>query len=270
MSKMFLLVLVLSCLASACQSFSSVTRRGAGTLLNVELKSDEPNPEAVTDKAVKVMQNRLNAIGADGEVRKTTPNRLEIKVFGDADMARIKDFLLASSKFELRKVVSPPSPAPMQTFPTKEEAIKALGGAVPADRKVLPYAERDSRNSAGQSSRWIIVENPAIVDGTELRDASAASLGSRDSIGENYNIQFSLNPAGAQKFGDWTGKNINNYLAAVLNDEVKSAAYIKTQIFDQGQIDGRFTKQAAEDLALIMKSGYLPATFQLIDEKKFE
>ena len=42
------------------------------------------------------------------------------------------------------------------------------------------------------------------------------------------------------------------------------------QIFDQGQIDGRFTRQSAEDLALIMKSGYLPATFQVIDEKKFE
>jgi preprotein translocase subunit SecD len=108
------------------------------------------------------------------------------------------------------------------------------------------------------------------VDGSELRDASALSLGDRDNLGATYNIMFSLTSAGAQKFGDWTGKNINNYLAVVLNDEVKSAAYIKTQILDQGQIDGRFTKQAAEDLALIMKSGYLPATFQLIDEKKFE
>ena len=38
-------------------------------------------------------------------------------------------------------------------------------------------------------------------------------------------------------------------------DKVKSTAYIKSQIFDQGQIDGRFTKESGEDLALTLKSG---------------
>ena len=66
------------------------------------------------------------------------------------------------------------------------------------------------------------------------------------------------------------GRNIGKYLAIVLNDEVKSAPIIKGQIFDSGQIDGRFTKAAAEDLALILKSGYLPATLTLIDESGFE
>ena len=208
------------------------------------------------------MRNRLSALGVDREVEKTVANRLEIKIYDDADIQRVKQVVLAESRFELRKVVSPPAPAPMQTFATKEEAVKSLGGAIPTDRKVLLYAQRE-----GKPNQWLVVENPAIVDGSQLRDASAISQAQN---GGDYQINFSLNPAGAEKLGNWSGANINNYLAVVLNDEVKSAAYIKTQIFDQGIIDGRFTKAAADDLALVMKSGYLPATFQLVDEKKIE
>ena len=48
------------------------------------------------------------------------------------------------------------------------------------------------------------------------------------------------NLGGAEKFGAWTGANINEYMGVVLNDEVKSIAYIKSQIYDQGEISGRF------------------------------
>ena len=61
--------------------------------------------------------------------------------------------------------------------------------------------------------------------------------------GSDYQISFALKPAGAEKFGAWTGANINQYMGVVLNDEVKSIAFIKSQIFDQGQIGGRFTKR---------------------------
>ncbi len=56
-------------------------------------------------------------------------------------------------------------------------------------------------------------------------------------------------------------------MGVVLNGEVKSAAYIKGQIFDQGQISGRFTKQSAEDLALTLKSGALPAKLEYQEER---
>src|SRR5687768_6112586 len=211
-SKTLLLFLVLICLV-ACGTLSRFTHKG-GTLLNIELKTDEPNVEEVTDNAVKILQNRLNAFGVDGEVQKTLPNRIEIKIYGDSDVQRLKEILLAESRFELRKVVTPPTPQPIQTFPSKEAAVQSLGGTIPSNRKILPYAERSFDESAKQ---WIIVENPSIVDGRELRDASPFT--STDLEG-NYQIFFTLTPAGAQKFGEWTGKNINNYLAIVLNDEV--------------------------------------------------
>ena len=71
-----------------------------------------------------------------------------------------------------------------------------------------------------------------------------------------------MKPNGAVKFGDWTSKNIGAYMAVVLNDQVKSAPYIKSRIDDQGQIDGRFTKSSADDLVLTLKSGALPAKIE--------
>ena len=59
--------------------------------------------------------------------------------------------------------------------------------------------------------------------------------------------------------------NINQYLGVVLNDEVKSIAFIRSRISDQGEISGRFTKQSAEDLALILRSGALPAPLKIIE-----
>jgi len=56
-------------------------------------------------------------------------------------------------------------------------------------------------------------------------------------------------------------------MGVVLNDEVKSIAYIKSQIFDQGEISGRFTKESAEDLALTLRSGALPAPIEYQEER---
>src|SRR4029078_9815777 len=56
-------------------------------------------------------------------------------------------------------------------------------------------------------------------------------------------------------------------MGVVLENEVKSIAYIKSQIFDSGQIEGRFTKQSAEDLALTLRSGALPASIEYLEER---
>jgi preprotein translocase subunit SecD len=138
----------------------------------------------------------------------------------------------------------------------------------------LPYYERDaaaSTDTANQPQQkpppqYVVVEYPAVVDGEELRDASAYSP-TQNPNGSDFQINFSFKPTGAQKFGEWTGRNINNYMGVVLDGEVKSAAYIRSQIFDQGQIDGRFTQDAANDLVLTLKSGALPAEIEYQEER---
>ena len=128
--------------------------------------------------------------------------------------------------------------------------------------------ERNEPGTSEQSSEaspqtWVVVEAPAIVDGSKLRNATAVQ--SRAGA-DDYQIAFSLRPEGADTFGAWTGAHINDYIGVVLNGEVKSIAYIKSQISDQGEITGRFTRESAEDLALTLRSGALPAPVKIIEE----
>jgi preprotein translocase subunit SecD len=109
----------------------------------------------------------------------------------------------------------------------------------------------------------VVVESSAIIDGGDLRSASAVANRNQN----DYEIAFSLNKNGAEKFGNWTAAHINEYLAVVLNDEVRSIAYIRSQIADQGEITGSFTKQSAEDLALVLKSGSLPYPVKVVDDR---
>ena len=224
------------------------------------------------EQALKIIESRINAFGVKEPTLQRhgseSAGQILLQMPGVDDPERIKNLIGAESNLELMKIVSPPSPSPVQTYPTEEAAKQSLGGTVPPNRKIYPYAERDAavdpKNPQEKPKQFVVVEYPAVVDGSELRDASANQ---GRAGGEEYEINFSFKPGGAAKFGDWTGKNINNYMAVVLNDEVKSAAFIKSQIFDSGQITGRFTKQAADDLALTLRSGALPAKIEYQEER---
>src|SRR5215204_4879453 len=159
------------------------------------------------------------------------------------------------------------------TEPTLQ-AHASLGGTVPPNRQILPYDDRNepanagaaAPTPAGQPTAWVVVESPAVIDGSELRSADAASnnpAGGDDA----YQINFTLKPSGAQKFGAWTAANVGAYMAVVLNGRVKSAPYIKQQITDTGQISGNFTKDSANDLALTLRSGALPAKIVYLEER---
>ena len=227
--------------------------------------------QAVT-QAERIIDSRINAFGVKEPTFQrygaSDSRQLLLQIPGIDESERVKDLIRADSRLSLMKLVSPPNPAPVQIYPTKEAAEQSIAGA--QNRKVLVYADRDVTPPANQTppaekpKQYVVVETPAVVDGSELRDAAAISKTGNDN---DYQISFSFKPSGAQKFGEWTGKNINNYMAVVLNDEVKSAAYIKSQIFDSGEISGRFTKASAEDLGLTLKSGSLPTTIEYQEER---
>ena len=225
--------------------------------------------QAVT-QAERIIESRINAFGVKEPTfarhGATDSGQLLLQMPGVDDPERIKALIGAESRLALMKIVSPPNPN-LQIYPTQEAAQASIAGA--PNRKVLVYADRDvappvNPNQPEPPKQYVVVETPAVVDGSELRDAAAVSRTGNDN---DYQISFSFKPNGAQKFGEWTGKNINNYMAVVLNDEVKSAAYIKSQIFDSGEISGRFTKATADDLSLTLKSGALPAEIEYQEER---
>jgi len=231
--------------------------------------------QQATDQAMKIIDSRINTLGVTepelGTHGAQGSHEILLQMPGITDPEHVKQLLKAQSHLELVHVVSSPAPAPAQTYSTKEEAIASLnsGGNIPANKRVLPYSERaelatETNPNAPKATKWVVVESPAIIDGIELRNASAVQARAG---GDDYEIQFSLKKSGADKFGDWTGKNINEYMGVALNDEVKSIAFIKSQIFDTGEITGKFSKQSADDLALTLRSGALPAPIEYQEER---
>ena len=234
--------------------------------------------DAATEQALKIIETRINAVGVTEPTlqRHGGQNSHEIllQMPGIQDPEHVKKLLVGQSHLELVHVVSTPAPGSAQTYASEAEAIASLnsGGKIPGNRRVLPYSERPEL--AGQDAnanpnpqvtkKWVVVESPAIIDGAQLRSATANQ--SRAGADE-YEIDFALKDAGSKKFGEWTGANINEFMGVMLDNEVKSIAFIKGQIFDQGQITGKFSKQSADDLALTLRSGALPAPLEYQEER---
>jgi preprotein translocase subunit SecD len=234
--------------------------------------------DAATEQALKIIETRINAVGVTEPTlqRHGGQNSHEIllQMPGIQDPEHVKKLLVGQSHLELVHVVSTPAPGSVQTYASEAEATASLnsGGKIPANRRVLPYSERpelagqdaNANPNAQAAKKWVVVESPAIIDGAQLRSATANQ--SRAGADE-YEIDFALKDAGSKKFGEWTGANINEYMGVMLDNEVKSIAFIKGQIFDQGQITGRFSKQSADDLALTLRSGALPAPLEYQEER---
>lgn len=256
--------------------FTSWTESKTANTINWSLpvQAQKLMGEQAVEQALKIIESRINAFGVKEptlqRVGAQDSGQILLQMPGVDDPERIKKTLNTEARLELMKVVGATNPSPMTTYPTKEAALQSIGGANSSSRRVLAFMERDNNTATdkttppNQPTAWVVVESPAIVDGSELRDAVPISRTGNDN---DYQISFSLKPNGAAKFGEWTSKNIGAYMAVVLNDEVKSAPYIKSRIDDQGQIDGRFTKASAEDLVLTLKSGALPAKIEYQEER---
>ncbi|MGB7924856.1 MAG: protein translocase subunit SecD [Pyrinomonadaceae bacterium] len=231
--------------------------------------------QQAVDQSLKIIESRINSVGVAEPTLQTHgaagSNQILLQMPGIQDPERVKALLIGESKLELVHVISDANPSPIKTYATQEEAVASLGGTVPPNRRVLPYADRDepaagttADPNAPKQQRFVVVETPPVVDGNELRSAQAVSARGG---GNDYQIAFSLKPSGAEKFGAWTGSNINQYMGVVLNNEVKSIAFIKSQITDSGEISGRFTQTSAEDLALTLRSGALPTRLVYQEER---
>ncbi|MDT4897853.1 MAG: preprotein translocase subunit SecD [Acidobacteriota bacterium] len=259
-------VLLLLSLVAACNRAGRVfgPKDEGGFYLVIAVKADASQLDQSIQQTIAVMQKRCEQMGIYCKGQRhgdDKSNQIMLRVSSPHDPERIKSVLL-SQGLELRAAVSPPSPAALQTYPTQAEAEAAAG----TDKDVLPYLEREE-GAEPHPQKFVVVERTPIVTGQDIRDAKADNVMGGDN---NYQVNFRLTPAGAQRFGSWTGANINRYLAVVLNKQVRSVAFIKSQIFDSAQITGRFTREQAEDAALVLMSGNLPAPIEALEEGTYK
>ncbi len=247
----------------------------SGDVLTYSLSNDEARRirESAHQQAMNIVHNRIDQLGVaepivTGHGAKDAYQIL-LQLPGQDDPERVKKLLQAESRLELRPVVGD---SRSSFYPSREAAMQG-GGFNPAEHEVLQYVERmdeqetvpgAEKPETPKLDRYMIVDKKSIVAGQDLRDARAVP----DQFnGKNYQINFSLKPGGAERFGDWTGKNIGKDLAIVLNGQVQSAPRIQGQISDNGQITGKFSKETAEDLALTLRSGALPARIVYQEER---
>ncbi len=215
--------------------------------------------DRATELARQIIDNRVNAFG----VTEPTIQRhggegsyqILIQMPGIDDPERVKNTLNADSNLELR-LVAKGSQFPYPTKEAADTAAKSLNG------EVFQYRERNEGGSSTEG--FLVLEKQPVITGLDMRDARGIPSQYNST---NYEIDFTLTPGGAQRFGKATGEHVGEQLAIVLNNEVKSAPRINSQINDRGQITGNFTKRSAEDLALVLKSGALPAKAVYVEER---
>jgi len=116
--------------------------------------------------------------------------------------------------------------------------------------------------TGGAGPVYYLVRRVAAVTGQDLRSA-------RVQLDQNNlpAVGFTLNSSGAAAFARVTGENIGRNLAIVLDKAVQSAPVIEGRIAADGQIAGGFTQEEAQNLALILRSGALPATLTYLQEQ---
>ncbi|MDA3968849.1 protein translocase subunit SecD [Helicobacter ibis] len=113
------------------------------------------------------------------------------------------------------------------------------------------------------STQKILLKAIPVLDGSMLTDARAAY----DQNGQPI-INFTLNSQGGKIFGDFSGKNVGNRMAVVLDGKVYSAPVIRERIGGgSGQISGGFSVQEASDIAIALRSGALPAPIVLLEKR---
>jgi preprotein translocase subunit SecD len=167
------------------------------------------------------------------------------------DPTRVRDLMEAKALLELKLVQDGP-------FSSREAALAAHGGVLPPDTQLL---QGQVAQNGGET--WYVVNRVAAVTGRDLSGAEPSH-----DVNGRPDVNFTLTRDGAARFGRVTGANVGKLLAVVLDNRVYDAATIQSQITDRGEITGgTFTQQKVQDLALVLRSGALPASIQPLSEE---
>jgi len=164
---------------------------------------------------------------------------------GLSDPARLLDLLGKTAKLTFRMVDSSVS------------AEQAVQGRVPPESELLYGPAKEGRPP-------YVIEKRVVVSGEDLTDAQPGF----DQRTSEPIVTFRFNSNGARRFAQATQENVGRPFAIVLDNEVISAPVIREPILGgSGQISGSFTVQGANDLAILLRAGALPAPLTIIEER---
>jgi preprotein translocase subunit SecD len=205
--------------------------------------------------ATNTIESRINNLGlAESAVqergRQDAEGEILVQLPGVDDPARIKQILQTAAVLEIYEVKDGP-------FPTEEEARAKHGGVLPLGTKLIKGAARTDVNSG-----ILLVNRNPVIRGSDLKDAKAIQ-----SQTGGWEVQFVLSQDAGRRFERYTEANIGNRLAIVLDNVWRLAPTIQARIGDTGVITNMGGQQEASDVALVLRSGSLPASLQFLEER---
>jgi len=225
----------------------------------------KPNKEAearreTVAQAILTIEKRVNAYGVTepfvGEYG-TTGDQIMVQLPGLNDVSRVEGLIQNTAFLELKLVEGGPAP-------DEKTLLAGFNGVVPPDMEVVQGAASASSSTTTPVNEFFLVRKVAAVTGRDLRTA-------RTSL-DQYNqpaVGFTLNSQGTTKFAAVTTANVGRSLAIILDNRVQSAPRIDGPITTaDAQITGRFTQEEANDLALVLKSGALPASLTYLEREE--
>ena len=207
-------------------------------------------------QSIATIDKKINGLGlSESTVQQRGGSASDAEILvqlpGVDDPARVKQLLKTQAVLELREVKTGP-------FGSDAEARASKGGVLGLDEQVV----RGLSRGAGPAEFWILARTPAVT-GRDLRDARPQQSGQTG----GWETTFVLTQESAKRFERFTAAHINDRLAIVLDRMVLSAPVIHGKISDNGVIEGLSGREEAQDLALNLRAGSLPAGIEVLEER---
>jgi preprotein translocase subunit SecD len=212
-------------------------------------------------QAIETIRNRVDKLGISEPVIQEHglgQYQILVQLPGVDDPARVKEIMQSTAMLEIRQALNNGQP-----YTSEQVALEANGGVLPPNTVLLHGRSIGSSDTSDSGDVVYLISRVSAVAGHDLREARV----NRNSQTNLPEVEFFLTAEGGKRFEQFTGAHVGDYLAVVLDNKVMEVAVIKSQIGDQGVIEGRFTDQQAKDLALILNSGALPASIKYLEER---
>jgi preprotein translocase subunit SecD len=200
---------------------------------------------------ISVLGQRIDALGTtEPTIVRQGAERIVVQVPGLDNPERLKELIGKTAKISFHEV------------DTSKTAEDAESGGVPPGSKVFEM-ERDDKNPDLPKEK-ILIKVASVVSGEDLVDAQP----SFDGQSSEPVVSFRFNTSGARRFGKYTQENVGRLFAILLDDLVVSAPVIREPILGgSGQISGNFSVEDANDLAIQLRSGALPISLNIVEER---
>ncbi len=198
------------------------------------------------DQSIQIVERRVNELGTvEPLIQRQGTGRILVQVPGLQDPQRLKELLGKTAKLDFRMVDESMTPE------------QAQASRPPPESEILYGTRREGRTP-------YLIEKRVLVSGADLTDAQPGF----DQRTSEPVVNFRFNSSGARKFAQATAENVGKRFAVVLDNEVITAPVIREPILQgSGQISGSFTVESANDLAILLRAGALPAPLTIIEER---